>query len=1063
MSVIHGVLILSSVPSRIETALNTTTSTTDEAIRWHERMGHAGIPALKNLQKVWDHLKGVDFDSLRDHICEACYMGKAARHISRTPVPRVTLPLQRIWVDVVGPIKPNAAPAFDGCRYVVIFTDDCTRKRWAPTAVSKAESFILIKGFNQLCKNHHGKAIGELRVDGGREHGYQQLAEYCLQEGIILSVNAPYTPEQMGTAEISNRVVIQRARTMMLDSGIPFPYWPWAIQYSVLITNSIPAAREQHSPDSWFSNLTTGRLIQERPLDLDWIKRFGSVAYVTIDHQRRVKSQKFAPNASKGWFVGYKEFDRTNARILFQDRYGEKFDYRLSPHVSWDEKNTYKNTQMSMVEREQHDSFWLNQFTDLPYLLPAEQSQLDEDPNDPESGPVSMISPGVRGDDDVMSVAPIAHMTEDIPQATRQHVPQVAEEVELEGVNEQQQASSPPPEAGQRPGSEPTPVAEARAISKETQLTEQVSPEEPIVERPPSPVAGEKRRRSSSIGSTAGREMRRRPRLDYKRLNSKGIAFTIAHCFYTKSSPDSTVFNLAIAPDPTTFEQAMNTKEAKQWKEATDTEVRSLFENKSIELIELKHVPKGVKLLKGRWVFKTKLLTDGSIDKYRARWVAKGFSQQYNLNYAFTFASTLRGSTARTILSMTALYDWELHQMDAVTAFLNPAVDFEIYMELPHGYFKNEQKVAKVLKGLYGLKQAAYLWFRMITKALIDVGLKPLIQDVCCFTDKERSIFVLLYVDDLQITGPSKTAAERVKKALNQRFKMKQVETSTFLGVKIQRDRPTRRMWLSQAHYIQKVLMDFSQWDSKPAVTPLETLLAPNTKNASQEATRWYQSAIGALQYAATVTRPDITFAVNHLARFLTNPSDQHLLALERLFRYLKGTWDMQLPVNRNQEKKPTTKAYSDADFAQDPFNRKSHSGTVILLNGLPIVWRSKQQTIVTTSSTEAEYVALRETTREVRWFQQLLDELGIARSIHYPMLILEDNKQALALLNADGQNGKRSKHVDVQYHYVRDRTRMGHIRVEFVPTAQQLADGLTKPLDSVKLKTNNQQLGLLD
>lgn len=372
-------------------------------------------------------------------------------------------------------------------------------------------------------------------------------------------------------------------------------------------------------------------------------------------------------------------------------------------------------------------------------------------------------------------------------------------------------------------------------------------------------------------------------------------------------------------------------------------------------------------------------------------------------------------------------------------------------MEMPEG-FKKEGHIILIKKGLYGLKQAAALWYENVKAFLAEQGLYQTITDVCLYTNKQKDLFVIIHVDDFQVMGPNISKIDKLMQALHKRYKLKTVKTDLFLGIHISNpDKQTLK--LSQGQYARKLLDRHNLMNCKSVNTPLERLLEPNSSVCSMHRKTEFNSMVGGLQYLANNTRPDIAFAVNHLARFLSNPSEEHISSARRVLRYIVK--DPDRGINFVFEKrKPILEAYSDADFAGDPSTSRSTSGSLIRLASGPICWRSHLQREVVLSTTEAEYLAATETCRQLQWVKSLFLELslqdrveGVDRTNLYV-----DNQSAISLIK-NHDNHKRSKHIALRNYYCRQLFNEGAIAVGYIQSNQQLVDSLTKVNSPVKLQ----------
>ncbi|KAI1000674.1 hypothetical protein K3495_g7521 [Podosphaera aphanis] len=271
------------------------------------------------------------------------------------------------------------------------------------------------------------------------------------------------------------------------------------------------------------------------------------------------------------------------------------------------------------------------------------------------------------------------------------------------------------------------------------------------------------------------------------------------------------------------------------------------------------------------------------------------------------------------------------------------------------------------------LKQAEASWYDDARATLASLGLHPTTSDVCLYKNKESDLFVLLHVDDFQVMGPNLEKIKRLMCTLHKKYKLKPFKTDLFLGINIKET--DNKLVLSHGQYARILLRRHGLHLCKPATSPIERLTEPNNSHCSKIDHKEYNSIIGGLQYLANNTRPDISFAVNHLARFLSNPSSEHLQAARRILRYILKQPDKGITFSRTKGK-PILEAYSDADFAADPSSNRSTSGTLIRLASGPKSWRSHLQREVVLSTTEAEYLAATETCRQLKWIKMLLEEL---------------------------------------------------------------------------------------
>ena len=510
---------------------------------------------------------------------------------------------------------------------------------------------------------------------------------------------------------------------------------------------------------------------------------------------------------------------------------------------------------------------------------------------------------------------------------------------------------------------------------------------------------------------------------------------------------------------PQSYKEATSGDNTDFWMPAIKKEESSIVRNKTWDLVE--RTP-DMNVLPCMYVF---TLKDSGP---KARIVAKGCRQVHGVDYGETYAPVVKFTSVRVMLATVAVNDLELHQMDVVTAFLHGDIDKDIYMEVPGG-FKDPSRpdlVCKLRKALYGLKQAPRLWHAKIDAFLIDeLRFVSSPNDPCLYARHSagRIMLIALYVDDLLIAGNDSKAIAWIKGELRKRFEMKDLgEARVCLGLEITRDRANRTLHLSQKKYTQSVLERFRMHDAKPVPTPMEsgfTNIRWSDPEASYESAADfpYRQAIGCLMFLMIGTRPDIAFAVCLLAQFSEQPLVPHWTGVKRVFRYICGTRDHGITFGRDSN--ADLVGYTDSDWGGCKNTRKSTSGHVFMIGGGPVSWRSRKQTVTALSSCEAEYIASCTAAKEAVWLGRLISDMN--KYEKSPCVrIFADNQGSIE----SGKNqaiNQRNKHIDIQYHYVRDVVAVGKVEFVYCPTEAMIADILTKPLDRVKFETHVKSLGV--
>ena len=509
--------------------------------------------------------------------------------------------------------------------------------------------------------------------------------------------------------------------------------------------------------------------------------------------------------------------------------------------------------------------------------------------------------------------------------------------------------------------------------------------------------------------------------------------------------------------EPTTLKKALESDHAENWKAAADSEYQSLLKNETWELVEL---PPGRKAITCRWVFKVKHDENGQVERFKGRLVAKGFLQKFGVEFDETFSPVVRFTSIRALLAFAVSRNMFIHQMDVVTAFLNGTLDEDIYMEQPEGYVVpgKENLVCHLKKSLYGLKQSPRCWNKSFKEFMISQGFQQSAADPCVFIRNVNGqlAIVAVHVDDLILLTETEQEMIDLKASLAARFKMKDMGKLHYcLGVNIKTMDGVLQM--SQEQYIKKILNKYKLQDCKPVSTPMDVnvkLMKDDGYSKPVDPVA-YQSMVGSLIYAAIATRPDIAQAVGTLAKFNSSPNEAHLTAVKRVFRYLKGTVKLHLQYEASDK---SMEGYSDADWAADSEDRRSTSGNVFVMSNGAISWASQKQPTVALSTAEAEYIALCLATQESVWLRQLNKDLQIDCSS--PTIIHEDNQGTIAM-SKNPVLHKRTKHIDIKFHFVREKIHDKTVELKYCPTHEMVADIFTKPLPRGQFESLRARLGL--
>ena len=404
-----------------------------------------------------------------------------------------------------------------------------------------------------------------------------------------------------------------------------------------------------------------------------------------------------------------------------------------------------------------------------------------------------------------------------------------------------------------------------------------------------------------------------------------------------------------------------------------------MLSNDTWDLVPL---PKGKNKVGSHWVFTLKHNCDGSIERYKARLVAQGYSQSEGADYQEVFSPVVHYSTIRSLLAVANIYDWEIHQMDVKTAFLQGDLEEEIYMRQPDGYIDNDKPnhVCKLKKSIYGLKQATRCWnpatdSHLKSNVYKNSGAVPCVYINSVRQSNGRTDFVIIavWVDDILMFSNNIDMLTDEKVSLGSRFKVEDLgERHYILGMCVKRDCKSRTLSLGQPKYLEGIIKRFNRDKCKPVSTPLEQgrTFQHLSENAKPVDVQRYQMIIGCLTYTAMTTCPDLAAAVGILSKYMSKPGKDHWTGVKRILRYIQGTLNYGL-IFFADDSNNLLVGYSDADWAGDLDICHSTSGFVFPIQNNTVSWCTKKQPTVSKSSTESEYIALSGACQEAVWLRR--------------------------------------------------------------------------------------------
>jgi hypothetical protein len=520
---------------------------------------------------------------------------------------------------------------------------------------------------------------------------------------------------------------------------------------------------------------------------------------------------------------------------------------------------------------------------------------------------------------------------------------------------------------------------------------------------------------------------------------------------------DPSVADYNMGLPPANLKEAALRPDWDTWKAAANKELATM---KSMGVYELCKLPCGHHPVGCRWVLEYKVGPDGELIA-KAQLVAQGYSQIPGLNFSpnHTFAAVTKTSTVRFVAAYAAAHDWELDAFDATRAFLWGVLEEPVYMTQPVGFVEGVDMVWRLLRSVYGLKQASHVWYKKLRGLLERLGF--------CRSEVDHALFIAklvhsgvpihclmaVHVDDGMAAANSRAFLDWVKAEIRKEFGLKDLgPVAKFLGMEFKRNRATRELWISQVEYIDSILAEYGLTDCNPVHTPIDPLHPWGRPTDNLDAylemsnvllKSSYQRIVGHLLFLVLCTRPDGQASVRLLSQFCSSPEVGHMFAAKCFLRYLKGTRTLALHYGGVSKDDPLA-AHCDADWANDPADQLSISGYVWSFAGGPISWASKKQTTHALASTDAEYMAISEVFREGLWL--LSQGCECVLPFAEPLTVQIDNTGAIAISRKSAGHS-RTKHIDVRYHFIREHVDSGLFDPQWVSTSLNVADIFTKSL----------------
>jgi hypothetical protein len=1034
---------------------------------WHRRLGHINMKRLEVLEKMAAGIKikpeSAESPALTPEKCEVCEKSKTQRQVSRRPAGRTHVhgKFGRLHFDLV-----HIKDGYNQHQWVSHLYCEGIRLHLAQTHEKKNGCINALIAFIAICRSQFNMDILVLKSD--REPTLHSVFhEYCPKAGISVEFSVIGTPEQNGFIERAGGIIITTARALIQESGLPKKLWPEAITAAVYLLNRVPTkmptgeyiipwveAMKQRDPS-----------IELRP-NLANVKLYGCRAYVRI--QGIARSDKMAARAETGYLVG---FVASNIWKIWLPRLNKVVEVR---DVVFDENVRYSDTEAAQPIPQDvlNDAIWDVQYEDSEH----ERPQYDLDDIALEIPP-SRLPSATQNETSVSDQESLVRTIDHSLTKTRHN------RINSTPPPMMTPSPTPTPEAPRNealPGAFPIDRTEAEGVRA---LDIDANPDQQLLgdlsntlHQPVTPPPGYRLR-----GELAPRDIEGSVTTDNiiegSRTRSKRAHFSVITANEAaEEDPDEfhegflMAFNAVftnkrphredLPPAPKNWSEMLRHPHSEGFTYAAAVEVKALDAKGTFKEVD-RPSDRGLEVIPLTWVFTYKFDGDGFLVKYKARICVRGDLQKVTNDEKYS--ATLAVRTARLLFALAAQFNLDSRQYDAVNAFLNALLKEDVYVELPPGMFPKGRRCWKLLRALYGLRRSPRLWQEEATRVLLSLGFKVVQEDLCLFV--KGDILLIFYVDDILIFNPpvARKEADDIGRELGKTWELREMgEAQWFLGIRITRDRSKGLLWLCQDAYISAMANRYHLAQHRRLeILPQSIMnLKPFNGTASPSHHHEYMSKVGSAQFPAIITRPDAAKATSYLAQFLSNPGPEHLHAIDQVIVYLNSTRNLAI-CYRQQTIPPSVQFMSDASYG-DNHDRKSSAGYICMIIGGPVDWKASKQKTVTTSTTEAELLALSEAAKSLSMWKRLFDTIRFDPG--HPVILRCDNQQTISLLTKETpQLRTKLRHVDIHHNWLRQEVQAGRISIEWIKTSDMIADGLTKILPRQKHLEFLRMLGIED
>jgi len=980
---------------------------------WHDRMGHIRKEALLHLPEAVDgvELTSKHFERLSE-LCEVCSLGHMTQVINRKPVKPPPYAFHTVHFDVI-PFNPDKEDASDkDGRWILHLMDPYSGYHTAYTWGGRKTQDILLCWFKDFLKRTERWGFKIQYFQGDNEPVLKSKWDHFLQEhGLTFKPSAPDTQSQNGFAERAGRSIVTIARKTCIQTKLPKRLWGYFIKSAVRTLNEAPIQRKKWT--------TPHEIVHGKKPDCSGARIPGSLAYILRKGKSKLRGKpgkldKLDEVSIKGWYLG------RSASNIFE--------------------------------------IWV---PDVDLVIYARDVLIDE---------------GVRytPDMELVQTIPIEQTRTELQDLDLYHMYQALYEQTLEDEEFHDQAgtfqtiqrdSYPTPEPmNEQENEENTHIDAFEALM--------ASARDHVEAPTPDPTDDE----ADEIPDEVMTELKSsRAQAFCTRTDPRGHAIA-AFMAAMRTKPERRKRADMPAP-PLNWTQMKKHPFAQGFHGAATKEFQDLWAKDTFKKVRLsKEEAKNAIPLK--WVFTDKFNENSDHDKHKARICVRGDLQKDPGNDLYAATGAYR--TFRMLLALVAAFDLDLEQVDVTNAFVNALLKDIVYVQYPDGFKKQQGEYLQLLRALYGLKISPKLWFEECSSKLKELGFSACVDEPCLLINKDTGVIIFFYVDDFLIASPKSKRAEveKLKAELDTTYGIRDFGPAKhFLNVRILRDRKQRKLWILQDEYIIKMVNKFHLIHSKKVHTPLSSgiKLTP-CLNPKPEHVREYQQKTGSILHSAVVSRPDIAFAASYLSQFNTKCTLEHIREADRVIAYLYHTryrsigWSGRLPRDdyifsmdtMQKTAEPVLDIHGDSSYADDPETRRSTQGFLIKLFNGPIAWQSSKQKTVVTSTTEAELLALSTIAKEVIAMTRLFSQISF--DPEEQPVIKCDNLQTVGIVTKErSPYASKLRHIDIHQFWLRQEVQSGKVLIQWVPTAEMKADGLTKAKGRIPHKEFVAQLGLDD